>query len=287
MSQEQGGYQSPYAVEEKKGKGCLFYGCLTLVALLLLTCGATFMGVKFVQGKFNEMIAQYTAEEPLELAALDYSDAEMQELEDRIAVFQEAAETGEGSPELELTAKEANMLLSKALAANTTPSGGQMMDMRVEFVDDQAEATITIAIGDMLGEVPFLKGLKGRHINGRATLDGYVGGGMASLFITALEVNGEPVPQEFINELSSTNILQDAQSDPEVSQTLGLIESFEIVDGALILIANAQAWNQMMGDESFTEEPMESETATEEPAAEVESLDLGLEEEAAAEPATP
>ena len=73
-----------------KPRGCLFYGCLTSVVLLLLAGLLGFLAVRFVRNKINS----YTEAQPLKMPRVEMTDAEFQVLEQRVKSFTGGLEQG-------------------------------------------------------------------------------------------------------------------------------------------------------------------------------------------------
>src|ERR1051326_5664597 len=90
----------------RKGRGCLFYGCLTCVVLLLIMAVLAVVAVRFVQNQVNT----YTDTQPMKLARVEMTDADYQQLERRVKAFGDAMEKGTPIEPLMLTERDLNAL---------------------------------------------------------------------------------------------------------------------------------------------------------------------------------
>ena len=91
----------------KKGKGCLFFGCLTVVVLVVVVAGALTFGI----WKLKEVALSYTDTRPLELERVSVTPDELREIKDKMDAFSDALKTGNNTGPLVLTATEVNALI--------------------------------------------------------------------------------------------------------------------------------------------------------------------------------
>src|SRR6185503_2543022 len=94
----------------RKGRGCLFYGCLTCVVLLLIMAVLAVVLFRFVKNQVNA----YTDSQPMKLPRVEMTDAEYQQLGKRVKSFGDAMEKGTGAEPLLLTERDINALITKA-----------------------------------------------------------------------------------------------------------------------------------------------------------------------------
>src|SRR5947209_1266515 len=91
----------------RKRKGCLFFGCIGgLVMLLLVALGGLF-GLRY----FKRMVNDFTDAVPIALPAVQLPAAQMNELTNRIATFGTALEGHRTTEPLSLNADEVNALI--------------------------------------------------------------------------------------------------------------------------------------------------------------------------------
>src|ERR1051325_410583 len=94
----------------RKRRGCLFYGCLTCVVLLLLGCLGIFLTVLFVKNRVNA----YTDSAPIKMPAVEMSDADFKTLQQRVKTFGDAMRQGKSAEPLVLTENDLNALILKS-----------------------------------------------------------------------------------------------------------------------------------------------------------------------------
>jgi hypothetical protein len=207
--------------ERPKGRGCFFWGCLTLVVLfLVLLIGvplAAYFAVKHYVNKF-------TANAPLNIAAVELPEEEMKALEARFEAFDASLEKGQPQ-DLEVTAKEINAMISQ---------------------DDQLKGRVLVRIadgkvgGDISIPMDQLPGGGGRYLNATADFDVSMPGGVLMVTLVDAQVNGSPLPQAIVDSFAGENIAKDAYDDPENAEVLRKFESLEIVGDKIILRARKQ-----------------------------------------------
>ena len=89
---------------EKPRRGCLFYGCLSATACLLIIVLAFLLGLY----QLKKMLNFYTDTHPVPLPTVQLSPTQLDELKQRIENFQDAVRSGRPTPPLQLSADEIN-----------------------------------------------------------------------------------------------------------------------------------------------------------------------------------
>lgn len=195
--------QVPPAVPEKKPKGCLFYGCLTAVILAIVGGVGGYFLVKYAFDKIVEVVTANTDPTPMELPKSTLPDADYSPLEQRVDAFGQALDAGQATPPLSLTAEEINALIARH------PGWDLLRDhVHVQIDGDQLRSDLSIPIGDLLGHVPGLGNLKGRYLNGKASLKVACVGDVLVVALQSLTVRGEPVDEEIMRELRKQNLVE-------------------------------------------------------------------------------
>src|ERR1035441_2845924 len=92
----------------KPRRGCVFYGCITGLVLLVLVLGGLMVGLHYVR----KMVNQYTETGPMELPALQMSQGEIDKVKQRFEVFQKAVREQRPTEPLELSADDINALIA-------------------------------------------------------------------------------------------------------------------------------------------------------------------------------
>jgi len=217
----------------RKKRGCFFYGCLTLVILTILIGVAGFFAVRYALNKFTALIEQYTDPAPAALPEAALSAGDYEQLQGRLAEFQEALDGRKDAPPLTLTANELN-----ALIANHASMKEWKDRLRVTIDGDQIKGQVSLPL-DRIASMPFLSRLKGRYLNGSTVLKASLENGLLDVHMMSLEVKGMKPPEEVMTQLRGENLAKDIRNRPEVSANLRKLDSLEIQDGLVTLKAKA------------------------------------------------
>lgn len=209
----------------KKGRGCFFYGCLTLVILLLVGAAGLYLGVRYA---INKVVAQYTDSTPMKLPTPDQvSAAEVKALQDRVKTFKEALDAGKSAEPLVLEERDINALISGS------PDLARFKDsLHVSLVGDQIKGQVSLPL-DTLGFSRFA----GRYLNGAATLKASLENGVLIVTIESLNVKGKDVPEQFMGALRKQNMAQEVYKDPKTAETMRKLETIQVQDGRLTIKA--------------------------------------------------
>jgi hypothetical protein len=223
-----------FSIEEEppqRGRGCLFYGCITLVVLSVLAAVGLFFAVRFLSGVLQKTIDQYTAAAPAQLPPLNVPAAERRQIIDRVEDFRRLVETPAGPNDagvltdeqrtLELTADEINVLLD-----DERDLKGRA---RVAINGDKLQGEISIP----LDELPLMGG---RYLNGRATIVPSAVNGRLQVRLTDVEVKGQPLPKEIQDALDQENVIPDNRPPGDRSPPVRALESVEVVNGTLRVV---------------------------------------------------
>ncbi len=207
----------PQVQSSGSGNGCL-WGCLIAGGLFIgsILC-AGFGGYWLI----SSQIAKYTSDTPVELPTVEYSEEELAKLDARVETFREKLDAGETPEEdLVLTADDINALISK----NEDLKG----KVYVKIENNQVEGDVSIP----LDKLPMGKG---RYFNGSATFDVSMDGGVLIVTVDQAELNGEPVPEEFMQPMRQENLAKDVYKDPENAKFMSRFEDIRIEDDKFIL----------------------------------------------------
>ena len=209
----------------KKGRGCFFYGCLTLVVLFLILVITTIIGVRYA---VNKMVANYTEDHPATLPKLEASSAEIASLEARVKNFSDALNNGKPTEPLVLSEREINELI-----ANDPNFVAWKGHIYVSLAGDQVQGQVSIPLEKVMNF------LHGRFLNGSATLKVKMEDGLLYVSLQSLQVKGLDMPEKALANLRAQNLARDANTDTNNSPTLRKLESIEIKDGAVIVKARS------------------------------------------------
>lgn len=217
---------------QRPGRGCFFYGTITLVLVVIgVMIGVYFGARKAVQA----VVAKYTATAPVAIPQLNLSPAEEDRIARDLARNAQRAATGEDSRELALSEQELNVLLGQSPDLKAyrqqiylQPEGGKLKaKMSVPLDQFQHWKSLGRKIGST--------SLTNRYLNGTALLSIGVTNGALAVSITNLVVNGENLPAEFTSRIEGQNFAQPINNNPELQAALQKIQNITVKDSQVVL----------------------------------------------------
>jgi hypothetical protein len=226
------GKQSPYSDyetynperPERKPRGCLFYGCMTIAVLGLLMLILLGAGAYYGYRLAKDFVQEYTEDSPVPVPIVVMPEGELKAVEDRVKAFQEALKAGKATEPLVLTADEIN--------AQIAAIPGWKGKLAVDFTGDKIRGEVSIPL-ESLG-FPANVLFPGKYLNGNATLAVRIEKGELFVTIESLEVRGKKVPANVIEVIRNDNLGREAKNSTN-APLLARIESITIKDGKLII----------------------------------------------------
>ena len=94
------------ASEEAKRRGCFFYGCITVLIVLVLVGIAFFFAVRYGLNKIAAIAEQYTETTPMTLPTVQMSATDYEQLDKRVTAFADAVNARKPTLPLVLTGDE-------------------------------------------------------------------------------------------------------------------------------------------------------------------------------------
>jgi len=216
----------PPAQPPPKRHGCFFYGCITVLVIMLFAGIAGFLAVRYVLNKVTAFAEQYTETSPGALPAVQMSTADYEQLDKRLSAFTSAVKAQESVPPLILSGDEIN-----ALIANNAGWKQFKGKLYVTIDDDQIKGRVSIPLDDLLPRLPGLSRLKGRYLNGSAAFKVSLTNGVLVVTLQSLEAKGQKPPANVMTQFQRVNLAQNAQDDPKTAEAIGKLEGIEIKDG--------------------------------------------------------
>lgn len=209
----------------KQGMGCgkmIAIGCVVIVILGVVGAGAAYYLIK---AKLQEVIAQYTDEKPRQLPVVQAPKPRIDTLIRRVDAFGAAMDQGKPTPPLKLTADDINILINndpkwKALAGK----------VHVRIEGDKLSGEVSLPL-DELGSLG-----KGRYLNGTAAFTLELRNGLMYLYAQDIEVKGQPLPAQFMQQMRMKNLAEKSNADPKFQQSIAHIESIKIENGELLIV---------------------------------------------------
>ncbi len=215
-------------------RGCFFYGCITVLIVAVLLGIAGFFAVRYGLNKFAAFVTQYTETSPGTLPSVQVSPAEYAELNQRVTAFNDALTAQKTTPPLVLTGQEINALIADS------PAWKQLKGkLYVTVEGDQIKGEVSIPMDD-LGKMPGLSRLKGRFLNGSASLKISLRDGTLFVTMQSLQVKGQSPPENIMAQLRAQNFAQNIYNDPKGSEMIRKFESIDVKDGKITIKAKAK-----------------------------------------------
>lgn len=219
-------YQPPQPKEglstgAKWGIGCSV-GCLFTLLIAGVISYVIYVKAKEIgTGILNE----YTSETPIVFVAPEADQASIDDVISRYDAFSDAMKEGTETSPLTLSEADINLLIYhhpdwKEMAGHTS----------ISIEDDQLTGQLSIPL-DELGSL-----LKGRFLNGSATIRLSLSDGHLEGYMDSIEVANQMVPPEIISELQKDNIFKKSETDPEFREKIRGLDEIRIEGGELIIV---------------------------------------------------
>lgn len=208
------------APDQKKGRGCFFWGCASLLVIMAVVVTGIFLTSIYVyKTKIRPLVSDYTSTQSVTLPVVELSEGELTDARQRLENFQEAARSHQQTS-IELTAREINGLI------NSNP----------EFREAKGKIYVTLDNDRIGGEVSMPLDaffLRGHYLNGRVVLGVTTDQNGLRVTIEHLELNGKTASPEVIEQLRSTNLAEHTSKDPQVRELITRIREVAVNNGVL------------------------------------------------------
>jgi hypothetical protein len=202
----------------KRRRGCLFYGCLTSCILVLVVLAGLILGYLKILNAFDT--------KPAALPTVDMSDADMQQVRQRVDSFRNDVRSAHQTQPLSLTANEINALI--ATDPNLKALKGRVY---VDIEGSQVKGQISVPTSDV-----GLGFFKHRYINGSGAFNIALTNGTLFLSLQSLANKGQPIPEKYMQLIRAKNLAQGINDDPKASAGLNKLKSIEVKDGKIVIV---------------------------------------------------
>ena len=204
-------------------------GCIVFVLLGFLACCGG--GLALLIGGPQLLIALVLDKEPMDVEVLAWSPAEVEALEDRLAV--EMLETRT----IQLTGRELTQLVIS----------GEDNDLEVFRIDidDQQRAVLDLSID--------VDDAKPRYLNIHGTGDFTIEyGWFTEMTVDEMDIGsfdlGQYITGQDLTDDANQNLAQQRVQDPNVAETLDMIELLTIEDGKFKLVMTQEGVDKLVAD---------------------------------------
>jgi hypothetical protein len=250
----------------KKRWGCLFWGCLTSLFLTLI--GTTAVGL-LAYRFLTRQVQEYTADAAVVLPEVDYSAADLAQLEQRLRLVdqQDVAEQDRSEPIESISASKVQLpatTVQKSKSDERPGPGDLVLSARdINALIGQnpllrGKLFVTIEEGKIGGEVsipiPGVPGGEGRFFNASATFNVSISDDQLFVTVADAYVKGEQAPKFVIDAIAGENLARDINQHPRMKPRLEKFDSISIEDDNVILRAKTKA------DTSGTQDEQQANT---------------------------
>ena len=209
----------------KARRGCLFYGCLSGLVLLLVLAICGLIAVHYAKVKLTALVNEYTDAQPMTLPTVQMSAADLDKLKKRFTEFEDAVRAGRPAPPLALTADEINALV--ASGKDQTWVKGKVY---VSFDGNRVKGELSVPLND-LGWKMF----RNRYLNGTGTFNVSLQNGVLFVAPQTITVKGKPVPEMYMQGIRNANFAAALTNQPNAVAVLQHLQNLEVKDGKLIV----------------------------------------------------
>jgi len=202
-------------------KSCLTIGCLSVVVLVAAVgIGGYFWTKSFL----TRMVKEYTEPEARSLPTVALSEEEIRSIIGKLDTFKKEVQEGQAKEPLVLTGDDINALIQ----------------YHPDWKDAAGKVHVTIKDNKLRGEVSIpLEKLspvtKGRYLNGSGALTVNLVSGRLFVFLEELEVKGKSVPDAFMSQIRSKNMVENMNTDPKFSPIVRSLKEIKIEGDRLIV----------------------------------------------------
>jgi hypothetical protein len=194
---------------KKKGKGCFFWGCATLLVVSLLAGGALFLVYK----KVANTVEEFTSSTPGHIESVQYTEDERERADSKISAFVDKVKKGDSVVSGEFTDRELNIYLdSHAKFRNK---------VRLDFTGGEIKSALNVP----LSGVPMMNG---RYLVGDAVLKVTCENGDLNIKIVSLNVNGKKMSGEFAKAVKEMNFAKNVYDNPNTRAIAKRIKTVEM-----------------------------------------------------------
>ena len=206
----------------KKRRGCLFYGCLGGLVMLLIIVIAGLVGLRYAK----KMVTDFTDSAPTPLPGVKLSPAEIEVVRKRIEDFRQAVRAQRPTEPLSLTTDEINALI--ATDSDLEPFKGKVY---VSIEGEQLKGQVSIPMAEV-----GLRAFRDRYLNGAGTFKLAVRNGLLYLTAQTIDVKGKPLPEVYMQKIRTQNLARNLNNDPRASAALDRIKDIQVKDGKVVIV---------------------------------------------------
>ncbi len=247
-----------YQPEAPQKSGCggpCLKSCLGVAIVLVVLMIVAVVGLYWGAGR---MVDAFLDTEPMELPEVQLSPAEKQDLENRIASFEETLEQPGELATLRLTGDEINAFVRDQLQDEELGRFSEYIYVTIE--DGVIRSDISLPIS----ELPIPLGIgSGRYLNGTATMRVVADDQEFGLYVENLRLKDQEMPEYYTSELYNMNQFDRFKDDPDFQEFRRAIETFHIEGDEIVISMRVSQEDMEESALPETQEIQEAPQATE------------------------
>lgn len=204
----------------KRRRGCFFYGCVTVIVLGIAAAVSIWL---FFTQVVKPFFGRYATEQTVALAPSSLTPEQVSEVSARVKAFGEAIVAHRPTESLVLDGSDLNALIG---AVPEIASFGRYV--RIHPVDDRLLGEFAFPLDDF--------GFRGKFLNLNGTFKASLEDGLLVVKAESVSVNGEPLPESIMQEISRENLVNELSRDPGVARALRELKLIEVKEGKVVVV---------------------------------------------------
>lgn len=197
----------------------------TLIGLgcVLLLAGAVVVGLLIY---YHSLIRNYTTTQAVSFTPMENANVKQVQgqLMSRWAMFADRVKNRKFAEPFKLTADELNAILAQ--------NKGLRGRVQMVITNDQLVARFS----SPLDQGNRRKELKGRYLNGEATLKILLEDGWLTVSVAEIKANGHPIPRWILSKIRAQNLLKDLDNNPEAMSVVHNLDSITFEGDQIVLV---------------------------------------------------
>lgn len=213
---------------QKRGFGCLGYGCIIAVVLIVLTIGGIFL---LARSAMRGAVERFTTEQPLVVPTVAMDESARASFTAKLDEIKRVMDDPRASGEFALSQAEVSGLLAN------TPFNGKVF---VELKGGAVEATFSfplLALGQWEAAKPIIGDYLNRYATGSARAKVTVNDGVTSVIFDNLVLNGQVFDGDALKEANEwvSGFVNSQADDPSAQRSRARIQSARVENGTVFL----------------------------------------------------
>ncbi|MCK5843737.1 MAG: hypothetical protein KAG97_03450 [Victivallales bacterium] len=205
--------------KKSKRKGCFFWGCASLLVILLIAGLCVFL----VYRKMKNIANEYTSLVPVKIESVRYAKKESVRVNAKVAAFMDEIKKGSTAAREEFTDRELNIYIASHEKFKNS--------LKLDFSGDKIKSALNIP----LNKIPMLNG---RYLVGDAEFKVDCRNGDLNIKIVSLNVNGKDLPPDFAKAVQKMNFADNFYNNPASAPIAKRIKTIELRNHKLFIEVN-------------------------------------------------